>query len=197
MRHRLLIVDDEPLILKTLSKALRNDFELDVAHNGAVALEHLKRRRYDFVLTDLMMPDITGIDVLREAKNNDPDICVCILTGYGDMPTAIEAFKNKADDFLTKPCGIQEIRNSISECLANREKKRAIKFAQEYIIVCCKCGKIKENHEINHMDDAWLKPADFIYKTTGIKASHSYCPECYKIARQELEEYLTSLKNAQ
>jgi len=132
-----LIVDDEKNILATLSRALRvEDFEVDVAGNGQIALEKASARAYDAVLLDVQLPDTDGIQVLaklREAKN---DVPVIIMSGHGTIETAVSATRLGAQDFLEKPIGTERLLLSLEHAIGfaalsaeNKElKKRAGAF---------------------------------------------------------------------
>lgn len=101
----ILLVDDEESILSSIGWILeKNNFSLTKAGSGQEAIDKLQATQYDLVITDLIMAEIDGIAVLKYAKNLYPDIGVIILTGQGDIATAVEAIKMGADDFLEKPC---------------------------------------------------------------------------------------------
>lgn len=106
----ILLVDDEENILTSISWVLeKNDFKVTTAANGKQAIDLLRANRYDLVITDLIMPKVDGIAVLKQAKSIYPDIGVIILTGYGDVRTAVETLKLGADDYLQKPCDFDDL----------------------------------------------------------------------------------------
>lgn len=106
----ILLVDDEENILASIGWVLeKNNFEVTTATNGREAIDILRVRRYDLVITDLIMPRVDGIAVLKQAKSLYPDIGVIILTGYGDVSSAVETLKLGADDYLQKPCDIEDL----------------------------------------------------------------------------------------
>ncbi len=108
----ILLVDDEENILTSIGWALeKNNFKVTTAINGKEAIELLRNNHYDLVITDLIMPKVDGMAVLKQAKTIHPDIGVIILTGYGDVRSAVETLKMGADDYLQKPCDIQEVLN--------------------------------------------------------------------------------------
>lgn len=101
---RILIVDDEALIRKILTKYLsEKSYEVDTADNGRQALEKLDQNNFDLVLTDLRMPEMGGNELLRAMSERHPAIPKIILTGYGTNEDIIIALKTGAYDFLTKP----------------------------------------------------------------------------------------------
>jgi DNA-binding NtrC family response regulator len=88
----ILIVDDEDIARKNLSRILQKEgFEVATAKTGSMALERLAESTYDLVMTDLVMEDVNGLELLTRIKNQFPDIEVILITGYASIPTAIEA----------------------------------------------------------------------------------------------------------
>ena len=101
---RLLLIDDEPDILRVLSRSLRADgFTVSTAGNGESGLSQFRSEQPDIVLTDIKMPGMDGIEVLKQVKQEDPGTEVIMVTGHGDIENAIEALKYGASDFITKP----------------------------------------------------------------------------------------------
>ena len=118
---RLLLVDDEEVILKSFARELRADsFEVVTAAGGNEAVASLRTRPFDLVITDLMMPDLDGFGVLKAVKQFSPLTRVIVLTGYGDMKSAIDALRLGADDFTLKPCETEELVFRIRRCLEKR-----------------------------------------------------------------------------
>ncbi len=125
--NRILIVDDDPIVLKSSVKYLEAKNRLVTsAGNGEEALKLLEKARYDLVITDLVMDDADGIDILKKAKKLNPDIAVIILTGYADFTSAIEAIKYKADDYLVKPCAPETLSFKAESCFKKAELKQKI-----------------------------------------------------------------------
>ena len=113
----ILFVDDEEVIRKSFARELRAEhFEVTAVASGDDAIKALENGQYDLVITDLMMPGVDGLGVLKAAKNLAPFTSVIILTGYGDMSSAIEALRLGADDFTLKPCEIEELIFRIRRC---------------------------------------------------------------------------------
>lgn len=102
---RLLLVDDEPGILKVLGISLsdRGDYEVLTAESGEKALEIFRKALPSIVLTDIKMPGMDGIQLLRKIKEEHPDTEVIMITGHGDMELAIQSLKHDASDFIMKP----------------------------------------------------------------------------------------------
>lgn len=125
--YRILLVDDEPLILSNIGRMLENEgYHVDLADSGETALERLNETHFDLILTDLVMNKVDGMDVLMAAKAIDPDIMVIMFTGYADMKVAINAIKFGADDFMLKPSESQEIYFRVKRCLENRDLKKKV-----------------------------------------------------------------------
>jgi PAS domain S-box-containing protein len=117
----ILFVDDEEIIRKSLVRELRLEgFAVNPVADGGEAISALQETRYDLVITDLMMPGIDGLGVLKNVKRLAPQTGVIILTGYGDMRSAIDALRLGADDFTLKPCEIEELVFRIRRCLEKR-----------------------------------------------------------------------------
>jgi len=109
-KKTILLVDDEEAIVTSVGWALEHsNFEVTTADNGQEAIVHLQRTPFDLVITDLMMPHVDGIAVLQRAKSLYPEIGVIILTGYGDVDSAVQALKMGADDYLQKPCDVDDL----------------------------------------------------------------------------------------
>lgn len=103
-RGRLLIVDDEPYIINAITRLLRGEnLELLAAENGAKAIAVLEERMIDVILLDVKLPDISGLDVLRQARQMDPEIVIVIMSGHGTIKMAVEAMKEGAFEFISKP----------------------------------------------------------------------------------------------
>jgi putative two-component system response regulator len=122
---RILIVDDEQSVRGVLRRALANcDYDLQEAVNGEEALHLLETGGADLVLSDLLMPRMTGMELLARAKSIDDTIGFIMLTGVGTMENAIEALRQQADDYLLKPFNIEEVRISVSRALRHRQLLR-------------------------------------------------------------------------
>lgn len=130
-KDSILLVDDDHLILKGFSKNLtREGYEVTTADSGEKAFELLDKAPFDLVITDMVMEEIDGLQVLKRSKARYPDCMVLILTGYGDMASAVETFRIGADDYLTKPCAPEEIKFRVGRCFEKLEHKRKIKQAE-------------------------------------------------------------------
>ncbi len=112
----ILIIDDEENIRKYLGRALAKDgFDVFTAEYGKEGLNLLVRKHIDIVLLDLNLPDINGLDVLKEIKEVDVQSVIIIITAYGDITSAVEAMRLGAYDYLTKPFDIEDIKIVINK----------------------------------------------------------------------------------
>lgn len=102
--EKILVVDDEGLVRNFLSETLRRkNFEVSVAENGMKAIALMKETAFDLVITDMRMPDLTGIDVLKKAKEMNPSVAVIVITAFGSIENAVEAMRLGAFNYLIKP----------------------------------------------------------------------------------------------
>jgi len=130
--HKILLVDDDTLVLETTGVALRNrGYDLETAVSGEDALQLLEVETFDLVITDLVMEEIDGIDILKVVKEKYADTMTIIFTGHGHLSSAIEALRLNADDYLLKPCEIEDMFFRIERCLEKLELKRKIRRSEE------------------------------------------------------------------
>ena len=102
--EKILLIDDEEDIVRVLSMSLKSDgYDVVSALSGKEGLEVFKKESPDIILTDIKMPGMDGIEVLKKVKKIDPETEVIIITGHGDIDTAIEALQYGASDFINKP----------------------------------------------------------------------------------------------
>ncbi|MFQ5968688.1 MAG: sigma-54-dependent transcriptional regulator, partial [Acidimicrobiia bacterium] len=119
---RILLAEDERNLSRILETQLRKrGFEVVVAHDGAAATERLKGQEFDVALVDLVMPELDGIGVLREAMELDAPPEVIIVTGNGTVETAIAAMKLGAYDYVTKPCRVAELEMLVRRAFEKRQ----------------------------------------------------------------------------
>lgn len=120
-KERILIIDDDEIIRKSCEKILAPEgFFIASAKDGKEGLKLLSKKNFDLVLTDLRMPDMDGIEVLKRVKEIGPDIEVIIITGYGTVKSAIEAIRYGAYDYIEKPFSPEELLNVVRKSLERR-----------------------------------------------------------------------------
>ncbi|MGV3653842.1 MAG: EAL domain-containing response regulator [Noviherbaspirillum sp.] len=118
---RLLLVDDEPRLLQSLCELLRDGgYAMDTASNGKEALAALRRERYDLVLLDLRLPDMSGHDIMDAMRGDGLDASVIVLSGETGIDAAIGALKRGAYDYLRKPYAREDLLNTVGNALAQR-----------------------------------------------------------------------------
>jgi two-component system response regulator PilR (NtrC family) len=129
-KPRILIVDDEPSMRDMLRIVLRRDgYDVLVAENGREALGVLERERVDLLLSDIRMTDISGVDVLRAAKQSNRDIIAFMMTAFASTETAVEAMRLGAVDYFTKPFSMDELRLKV------RQHVEASRLKQENVLL--------------------------------------------------------------
>ena len=110
MKGRVLVVDDERRQRDILQMILESEgYETTAAGNGRQALQAARTQPFDVVLTDLKMPDMSGIELLSELLASQPGLCVTIMTAHGTIDSAVDAMKKGAFDYLTKPLEKDEV----------------------------------------------------------------------------------------
>ena len=119
---RVLVIDDDPVILEVVAEILKTkDYEVATAPNGESGINELKANYYDLVLTDLAMPEVDGMEVLNHIVSSCPETKCIILTGYGTIKSSVNAIKNGAFDYITKPISSSELLVVIEKALKFRD----------------------------------------------------------------------------
>src|ERR1039457_501276 len=112
---KILVVEDDSFFREVFSDLLKGEgYCVDTAATGTDALQLLIRDDYHVVITDLVLPDISGLDILSQVKDQDPTIDVIVVTGHANMETAIFALKQGARDYLIKPINHDELKHSVA-----------------------------------------------------------------------------------
>ena len=130
---RILIVDDD----EAHAEALADGLELDehfckIAVSGSEAVERIKEETFDAVLTDLVMHDVSGLEVLDECRRVQPDAVVLLVTGHGSVETAVEAMRNGAADYISKPVNLGELRTKLPRAVAAvRDRKANVELRRQ------------------------------------------------------------------
>jgi signal transduction histidine kinase/CheY-like chemotaxis protein len=121
-RAKILVVDDEANVLLTVAAILEQEgYDVDSAGGGAKAIEAIRSRHYDLVLTDLKMPGIDGLQVLEEVRKTSPSTVTVMMTGYGSVDSALEAVQRGAYEYLLKPTEVVDLKAAVRRSL---ERKR-------------------------------------------------------------------------
>jgi two-component system response regulator FlrC len=118
-KHDILVVDDDPSMRMAVEESLRDcNYRVTAAENGADALAFFKKDRFDLVITDMRMPGMTGMDVLKGVKALSRNTPVILITAYGTVNTAVEAMKAGATEFIMKPFSLEDLENTVAHVLS-------------------------------------------------------------------------------
>lgn len=156
MKPLILIVDDQESIVFFLEKTLRDEgFEVRTATRGRAALEIIEREIPDLVLLDLKLPDLNGLEVLAQLKRQFSDICVVMITAFGEIETAVQAMRAGAFDYINKPINLEQllvvIRKGLDATRATRDLDRLRRqenlFQDERDIVPSVAAAMREVYE--------------------------------------------------
>lgn len=121
---KILIVDDEDIVLSLANDALEDSgYDIELANSAAIALEKLKQDHFDFILTDIRMPECDGIQLARTARELIPSIGVMFMTGYANLNSAKDAIKEGAYDYIMKPFELNEIRQAVSNAVGKKKNE--------------------------------------------------------------------------
>ena len=123
---KILIIEDEEAIRRVLAKILceeNESYEVDVAEDGVIGLEKIKENDYDLVLCDIKMPKMDGVELLEAVKKIDTEIPIVMISGHGDMETAINTMRLGAFDYISKPPDLNRLLNTVRNAL---DKKKLV-----------------------------------------------------------------------
>ena len=149
-KARILAVDDEAVVLDSLRKILVMDgFDVDTVENGKEALGLIQKNSYDFVFTDMKMPDMDGVDVTKAVKHLRPDIDVIVITGYGAIESAVDTMKFGAMDYEQKPFTEDELVASTQKWLARRQDRIERETKPAARLITPSVGASMSKHKIN------------------------------------------------
>src|SRR3954470_5857404 len=148
----ILIIDDEKAIRKTLSEILSFEgYKIDEAADGEEGLKKFKEKTYDVVLCDIKMPKVDGIEFLQKAGEKNPDVPVIMISGHGNIDTAVEAVKKGAYDYISKPPDLNRLLITIRNAMERnnlvteaKNLKRKVNRVQEMIGSSSPIKKIKD-----------------------------------------------------
>jgi len=129
---RLLIVEDELLLRNNLKEAFSgHGYHVEVASDGAEALQRLDQERFNMVITDMKMPKASGLEVLTQARMKDANTLVMIMTAYADIPSAVEAMRLGAYDYIQKPCGLEDLELKVMRAFDHQSEARQLEALRE------------------------------------------------------------------
>ncbi len=194
-KSKILIIDDEPLIIRLLEEALKDDYEICSSPGGLNAIRDLKNRCPDLILLDVMMPDISGFDVCRLIRTEEAfsAIPVIFLTAMDTIDYEMKGLEAGGIDFLFKPVNLNllklRVRNHLElkrrielireqrDLLASQKEELEaalirIKRLEGIIPICMHCKRIRTD------DAIWHNIVHYITEHTDAHFSHGLCPEC-------------------
>jgi len=145
-QHHILVVDDELSMREVLEALLiREGYQVSFAECGKEAIEMISRERYDLLLCDIRLGDLTGLEVLRAAKKKEPETVVIMISAYATTKTAVEAMNIGAYDYVPKPFDNNELRHTIAKALELRTVEHEKKALNEEVRTKIHFGKIVGN----------------------------------------------------
>lgn len=190
---KVLIAEDDPVSKRLLEGSLVSwGYEVTATNNGAAALDILQSAdRPMIAILDIMMPEMTGIEVCRALRATSPSILppyIILLTGINSKEDLVKGIEAGANDYLTKPFYRDELRVRVNvgtqtidlQCkLADRvaeleEVLAQVKQLEGMLSICSYCKKIRDD------DDKWLEIDTYMGRKTAVEFSHGICPPCYE-----------------
>jgi DNA-binding NtrC family response regulator len=143
MADKILLVEDEDTLRESLKRVfMRDGYEIDVTRDAETALKILEERSYDLIITDILLPGITGIELLKKYKEQNTDQLVIVMTAFASLETAVEALRGGAYDYIIKPVIHEEIKRIVKNAL----KERALR-AENIILK----RQIEEIYDFDHI----------------------------------------------
>lgn len=132
LRGSILIVDDEPVVRESLEQWFGDEgYHVQVAANGRDALGALVKQRFDLALIDIKMPGMDGMELQGRIKDAAPELPVIVMTGYASVETAVQALKQGAYDYVTKPVDPDELSHAVSKAIAHHRARRELAQLRE------------------------------------------------------------------
>src|SRR5665648_819885 len=132
MTHKILVIDDEEKMCWALERALSQEgYQVVTATRGLHGIELAKKHNSSLVILDLKMPDIGGLEVLKQLKEINASIPVIMITAHGSIDTAIEAMKIGATDYITKPFKLEELKAHIRQALHLSNLENQVNFLRQ------------------------------------------------------------------
>ncbi|MCK5069323.1 MAG: sigma-54-dependent Fis family transcriptional regulator [Desulfocapsa sp.] len=195
MKSKILIVDDEILIRESLHADLVHvGYEVGSAGSGEEALLKMEQEDYDLIITDLVMDNMSGIELLSKIKEKGVELPSIIITGFAKLDSAVEALRLGATDYLTKPYNPEELLLRIENCLEKNELKQKIRFYENIIPICCGCSKIRDDEGREPGTGEWLSIEKYFHHKMNLMPSHGLCPSCVGKRIEEIEIWKSEQK---
>ncbi|RMF61403.1 MAG: sigma-54-dependent Fis family transcriptional regulator [Calditrichaeota bacterium] len=131
---RVMVVDDEENIREVLSSYLQSlGYEVETATDGQDALDKYQEGMYDLVISDLLMPSIDGLELLKKIRARDKNVIFLMITGYPSIETAVEAIKKGAYDYITKPFHMDDVKLRIERAFEKKNLRERLSTIQGFV----------------------------------------------------------------
>ena len=158
--EKILIIDDERSIRNTLQEILSlEDFKVSVAENGKEGIDKIKKESPQVVMCDIKMPGMDGIELLETISNSHPELPIIMISGHGDIETAVESLKKGAFDYLQKPLDLNRVLVTVRNALDKTSLVEETKVLKKKIHAAKSSGIIGESKEIQAIKDMIAKVA--------------------------------------
>jgi CheY-like chemotaxis protein/glycine cleavage system H lipoate-binding protein len=158
-KARILAVDDEKIILDSFRKILvLAGYSIDTVEKGSEVLGLIRKYDYDFVFTDLKMPEMDGVEVTKAVKHLRPDIDVIVITGYASLETAVETVKSGAMDYVQKPFTEDELLEFVKTALIKRQDKLEKQMRHKIRLIKPGTAESKSKFELNVPAGVFISP---------------------------------------
>ena len=131
MAERILVVDDDKNVREALVEYLVSlEFDVTMAEDGEDALTKYRKGEFDIILADLIMPNVDGMELLKRIREVNDDVIFLMITGHPSIGTAVDAIHKGADDYITKPFHLEDVKLRIAKAIEKRTLKGRLKTAQ-------------------------------------------------------------------
>jgi DNA-binding response OmpR family regulator len=205
-RFSVLVVDDEPVNIKLISSALKNEYNILTAKDGHDAIGQVKEHKPDLILLDVMMPDLSGFEVCGIIKSDAAfaDIPVIFLTALDTQDGELRGLEIGGIDYLTKPINFALLKQRVRNHIALQEKNELVKEQRDQLArqkeeleavlgrvrqlegiipICMYCKKIRDDR------DSWQQLEQYISDHSEVMFSHGICPDCAEEQVEILRNY--------
>ena len=161
---KILIIEDEAAIRRVLSKIIseeNNSYQVEEAEDGLLGIEMIKNKDYDLILCDIKMPKMDGVEVLEKAKKINPEIPIIMISGHGDLDTAVNTMRLGAFDYISKPPDLNRLLNTVRNALDKKKLVVENKLLKK---------KVSKNYEMIGKSSAITKIKGIIEKVAATDA---------------------------
>ena len=132
--QKVLVVDDEAMVTRSCRRILTEaGYDVDTSENGREGLDRALQEPFDLVVTDLKMPDLDGMELVRRLRSNRPHTAIVVITGHGTVPTAVEATKIGVSDYIEKPFMPEEITGAVDRALGAVREERQVRVEADLV----------------------------------------------------------------